>query len=175
VGRRAGEGGGRRQASLSRTPRRGAYVAALAMLAARDRTRSQVSRLLAARGYPPGEVKAALDSLVGEGYLNDRRFATIWARSRLQTKPMGARRLRQELQAKGVEEDLVRDVLKEVYEDGEEAAARRAVAAGASRFGRRSEGSGPGRMARYLERRGFSTEVIWRLLREGRQPHRGDG
>jgi len=134
-----------------------------------------LSRLLAARGYSPGEATAALDSLVQDGYLNDRRFATIWARHRLQTKPMAARRLRQELRAKGVDEGVVRDVLNEVYEDGEEAVARRAVAAGASRFGRRSKGSGPGPMARFLDRRGFSTEVILRLLRDGRQPHRGDG
>ncbi|MGH7369846.1 MAG: regulatory protein RecX [Candidatus Methylomirabilaceae bacterium] len=146
----------------------------MTLLTTRDRARSDLSRRLIALGYARAEVTAVLDSLIEQGYLNDRRFAAAWARGRLQTKPMGARRLRQELEAKGIEGHLVREVLKEVYEDGEEAAARRAVAANASRVGRRVEGSGPGRMARYLERRGFSTELIWRLVREGRPPHRGN-
>jgi regulatory protein len=145
------------------------------MLAARDRTRAELSRLLAGKGHPQDEVQAALDSLVEEGYLNDRRVATTWARSRLRSKPMGARRLRLELRARGVGELLVRDVLKEVYAEGEESAARRALAVGASRFGRQPEEFWPGRMARYLERRGFSAELIARLLREGRQQDRGDG
>ncbi len=159
---------------MSRAPQRSAYITALAKLTARDRTRSELSRLLAAKGYTPGEVKAALASLIKQGYLDDRRFATTWARSRLERKPMGARRLRQELEARGIEGPLMREVLRDVYEDGEEAAARRAVAASASRLGRHPEASGPGRLARYLARRGFSAELIWRLLREDQQPHRGN-
>jgi regulatory protein len=130
--------------------------------------------MLASRGYGSGEVRAALESLAERGYLDDRRLAAAWARNRLEMKPMGARRLGRELEARGVEQPLVQEVLKEVYEDGEEAAARRAMAANASRFGRHPAGLRPGRLARFLARRGFSTELIWRLLREEPRPHRGD-
>jgi len=155
-----------------RSPR-SAYQAAVALLAVRDRTRFELSRLLAARGFPQAELESALDRLKEQGYLNDRRLATIWAKSRLRAKPMGPYRLRQELDSKGVEEHLVREVLREMYEDGEETAARRAMAAKVSALRHLPAASRTGRVARFLQRRGFSTQVIWRLLGEGRQAHGG--
>ncbi|HZY31265.1 MAG TPA: regulatory protein RecX, partial [Candidatus Methylomirabilis sp.] len=100
----------------------------MVLLSARDRTRVELSRLLAARGFPQAERESALDRLKEQGYLDDQRFATVWARSRLRAKPMGPHRLRRELESKGIEEHLMREVLRQVYEDGEEAAATRAMA-----------------------------------------------
>jgi len=149
-----------------------AYRAAAVLLAARDRTRAELSRLLAAKGIAQTDAKVALDRLCEQGYLDDRRFANAWARSRLQKKPMGAHRLKQELEAKGVEEHLVREVLRDLYEEGEEATARRAMAGALSRLGHLPASSRKGRVARFLQRRGFSAEVIWRLLREGQRGQR---
>lgn len=146
----------------------------MVLLAARDRTLQELSRRLAAKGFALSEVKGAIDRLTEQGYLDDRRFATIWARGRLETQPMGPLRLRRELEAKGVDQDLVREVLRDIYEDGEEQAARRAVAGRWDRLQRFRATSRTARMARFLQRRGFSTEVIWRLLREDRQPDRGN-
>jgi len=136
------------------------------LLAARDRTEAELSRLLAARGFGQADLKTALDRLRGEGYLDDRRFADAWARGRVRAKPMGPYRLRQELEAKGVQEDLAREVLRAVYEEGEEMMARCAMAGKVSRLGHLPAASRKSRLARFLQRRGFSTEVIWRLLRE---------
>ncbi len=157
---------------MRRHPPDVAYRAAAVLLAARDRTRAELSRLLAARGIAQADAKVALDRLSERGYLDDRRFANTWARSRLQKKPMGPHRLRQELEAKGVEEHLVREVLRDIYEEGEEAAARRAMAGKLPRLSHLPTPSRTGRVARFLQRRGFSTEVIWRLLREGQQGQR---
>lgn len=94
----------------------------------------------------------ALDRLKEEGYLNDRRFASAWARGRLRTKPMGPYRLSRELEVKGVEAQLVREILEDVYEEGEEP-----VAAG--RWQANSQRSVAGRFHREPPRwRGFSTE-----------------
>ena len=159
---------------MSRDTPGAAYRAAAVLLAARDRTRAELSRLLAARGIAQADAKVALDRLNEQGYLDDRRFTNTWARSRLQKKPMGPHRLRQELEAKGVEEHLMREVLRDIYEEGEgeEAAAKRAMAGKLSRLGHLGAASRKGRVARFLQRRGFSTEVIWRLLREGQQGKR---
>ena len=149
-----------------------AYRATLVLLSARDRTWAELSRLLAARGFTRADSEAAFDRLREQGYVDDRRFANTWARSRLRTKPMGPHRLRQELQAKGVEEELVGEVLREIYETGEEETARRAMAGKLSGLRHLPAASRMGRVARFLQRRGFSTEVIWRLVREGRQGRR---
>ncbi len=150
-----------------------AYEAAVVLLTARDRTRSNLRRVLMARGFAEADLEVALDRLTQHGYLDDRRFASTWARSRLRVKPMGPLRLRQELIAKGVEEHLVREVLKDLYDEGEEeAAARRAMASRASTLRHLPAASRTGRLTRFLQRRGFSTHVILRLLREGGRLHR---
>lgn len=147
----------------------------MVLLAARDRTRAELCRLLTARGFEQADSEIALDRLREQGYLDDRRFADAWARNRLRRQPMGPHRLRQELNARGVGEDLVREVLRDIYyEEGEEAAARRAMASKISRLGPVQAASRAGHVARFLQRRGFSTEVIWRLLREGQHGSRGN-
>ena len=173
MGRRPEGQPSKRPPSVKRSSPRSAYQAAVALLTARDRTRFELSRLLAARGFSQDEREFAINRLKEQGHLDDRRFATIWARSRLRAKPMGPYRLRQELDSKGVEEHLVREVLREMYEDGEEAAARRAMAAKVSALRHLPAASRTARVARFLQRRGFSTRVIWRLLAEGRQAHGG--
>ncbi|MDE2060498.1 MAG: RecX family transcriptional regulator [candidate division NC10 bacterium] len=125
--------------------------------------------MLAVRGFARTESQVAIDRLQEEGYLNDRRFATAWARSRLQTKPMGPHRLSKELETKGVEAQLVREILEEVYEEGEEPAARRAMAGKLSALGRLSAPSRTLSVARFLHRRGFSADIIWRLLHDEQQ------
>ena len=146
-----------------------AYRAAVSLLSARDRTRAELARLLAAKGFARADSQVALDRLKEEGYLDDQRFATTWARSRLRTKPMGPYRLGKELEAKGVDEALVREVLRDIYEEGEEPAARRAMAGKLSALGRLPAASRTLRVGRFLHRRGFSSEVIWRLLHEEQQ------
>lgn len=139
------------------------------LLTVRDRTRAELARLLAVRGFDRADSQVALDRLQEEGYLNDRRFATAWARGRLRTKPMGSYRLGKELEVKGVEEQLVREVLGDLYEEGEEPAARRAMAGKLSALGRLPASARTLRVGRFLHRRGFSSELIWRLLHEEQQ------
>jgi regulatory protein len=123
-----------------------------------------LARLLARKGFTQAESRVALDRLQEEGYLNDRRFATVWARGRVRTKPMGSYRLSRELEIKGVESQLVRETLEEVYEEGEESVARRAMARKLSTCGGRPASSRTAQVAQFLHRRGFSAEIIRRLL-----------
>ena len=139
------------------------------LLTTRDRTRAELARLLAVRGFARADSQVALDRLQEQGYLDDRRFATAWARSRLQTKPIGPYRLGKELEAKGVEEQLVREVLGDIYEEGEEPVARRAMAGKLSALRRLPASARTLRVGRFLHRRGFSSELIWRLLDEEQQ------
>ncbi|HWQ69741.1 MAG TPA: regulatory protein RecX [Patescibacteria group bacterium] len=136
------------------------------LLTVRDRTSAELACQLAVRGFAQAESEAAVDRLKAEGYLNDRRFAGVWARGRIRTKPMGRLRLSKELETKGIEAQSVREVLEEIYEGGEEPYARRAMAGKLAALGRRSGQSRTPQVARFLYRRGFSAEIIWRLLHE---------
>lgn len=158
----------RAAASLRAKSPEAAYKTGVRLLTVRDRTCAELTRLLAARGFDQADVQVALDRLKEQGYLDDERFATTWARSRIRTKPMGPYRLSKELEAKGVDDQFVRETLKDIYDEGEEPVARRAMAGKLSALGRLSVASRTLRVAQFLQRRGFSSEVIWRLLHEKR-------
>lgn len=152
--------------SLRPTLSKTAYTVGVRLLAARDRTSAELTDLLAAKGFGEAESRAAVDRLKEEGYLNDRRFAVAWARGRVHTKPMGSYRLRRELEIKGVDLELVREVLEDIYEQGEESLARRAMQGKLARLGRRTGQSPSLPVARFLQRRGFSSDTIRRLLQK---------
>jgi SOS response regulatory protein OraA/RecX len=82
---------------------------------------------------------------------------------------MGAYRLKRELDSRGVEEPIVREILREVFGEGEEAEARRAMAGKIAALRHLPLPSRADRVARFLQRRGFSTDVIRRLIGEGRR------
>lgn len=85
---------------------------------------------------------------------------------RVRMKPMGRYRLTRELEIKGIGASLALEVLEEVYQDGEEAIARRAMTSKLSALGRGRSAKRTVQMARYLQRRGFPADIIRRLLRE---------
>ena len=85
----------------------GLYAYGVKALGRRMRTVSELHRLMTAR-VEPGEageahVSAALGRLKEHGYLDDAAYAETFARLRQQNEKLGVRRVRQELQQKGVD------------------------------------------------------------------------
>lgn len=134
---------------------------ALRLLAQRDHSRSELARKLAALGTPE-EIEATLDRMAELGFQSDRRYAEAWVRSKAQR--FGTARLKQELSRRGVDADTVADVLNEGELSSD---IDRARAIWTSKFGApaadRKEWA---RQARFLQSRGFSSEIITKLLKE---------
>lgn len=136
---------------------------AVRLLARREHTRAELARKLAALGTPE-EIDTVLNELARSGLQSDARFAESYLRS--QAARLGAARLRQTLRQKGVSPDLIADhVAKLSNELPDELERARAVwqkkysAAPADR-------SDWARQARFLQGRGFSVEIIRKLLKE---------
>jgi regulatory protein len=92
--------------------------AALRFLESRARSEAEVRRRLTTAGYRPELVDGAISRLAQLGILDDEAFARAWVESRDRARPRGERALRRELSLKGVE----REVLDEVLEDRRDAA-----------------------------------------------------
>ena len=134
---------------------------AVRFLAQRERTVAQVERFLRSRGVDPPHIEQAMCRLTDLRYLDDLAYVQRWVEKRLATKPMGPERLKAELQAKGISDGVADRVLTEVFRsNGEEIVARRALETKSPR-GRRPTLID---MARFLHRRGFSDEVIDRMM-----------
>ena len=142
-----------------------ARSAALRLLAIRPRTVSEMSDRLTARFETP-LVEQTLARLQSEGLLNDTEFARQWRSTRERRKPRSRRMIEQELQRKGVAEDIASNAL-EGYDSSD--AAYRAAA----RYAARQKDSGRAtfdrRVGAFLERRGFEPAIIRQTLRQLRE------
>jgi regulatory protein len=160
-------GGAREQPADGGAPQSGgAWEAAVALLALRARSAEEIRRRLRRRRFPPAAIEAAIARLTAAGCLNDAAFAEAWARARQERQGMGPGRLARELAAKGVGSDDIAAALRAL---GAERDARDVAAEAAAR---RLQGlrtlpaeTARRRLAAYLERRGFSAEIIVELCR----------
>jgi regulatory protein len=97
----------------------------------RECTTAEMRAQLSRAGSDPQDVEGAVATLVEQGYLDDARFVQLFVQDKRELDQWGSDRIRQALLARGVDRDVVDDVL------GEEAAGseiERAVALLRRRF-----------------------------------------
>ncbi len=133
------------------------------------RSEADLRRLMSKRVEPDetGEAKvgAAVLRLKEYGYLDDVAFAETYARLRQQNEKFGQRRVRQDLQQKGVGADLIAETLEARYgQTDEEALAREHMAR--KRLRKPENEKETARVMRRLVAAGFSTGVIYKILRQ---------
>ena len=135
---------------------------ALRLLATREHSRKELRRKLEAKAEEGDDVEAVLDRMVETGLQSDARFAESFVRSR--SGRLGAARIRRELSDRGVAEDLAATALDEVLVDDELSRAR---SVWGKKFGQApADRQDWARQARFLQSRGFSADVIRKLLKE---------
>lgn len=66
---------------------------------------------LAQRGYSRAAASAALETLVGQGIVDDARYAALWARHRAERKGEGPATVAAELRARGFRSEVVKAAL----------------------------------------------------------------
>ena len=133
---------------------------ALRYLSQREHSRAELERKLAKHAEDAAEVKRALDDLQARGFIDHQRVADSVVNRR--AAKLGALRIKQELQAKGLEPALVDAALaglKSTELDRAREAWRRRFAAPPQDASERAK------QARFLAARGFSGEVITRVLK----------
>ena len=91
--------------------------AAAAFLAVRPRSVAETRRRLKDLGYQIGPVDVVIDRLLTFGYLDDAAFARTWVESRDRTRPRGESALRRELMLKGIDREVIGEVLAERAEE----------------------------------------------------------
>jgi regulatory protein len=130
---------------------------ALELLARREHSRRELTRKLAARGFPTDVIEPVLEELERAGSLADARFTDTFVRSRVQ-KGQGPQRIRAELAERGIAKAAADEVLRGA--DVDWLATIRAVRR--KRFGADlpRDYAERARQARFLQYRGFSSEQI---------------
>jgi regulatory protein len=145
------------------------YNHAVKALGSRMRTEVELRRLLVARAEPGphGEsaIAAVITRLKEQRYLNDQSFAETYARLRHENEKLGQRRVRRDLQQKGIRPDLIAETLEARYgQTNEEDLARQYLSR--KRIAKPESPKETARVMRRLVAAGFSTGVIYKILRQ---------
>lgn len=134
---------------------------ALGYLARREYTRQELKRKLAPHAEDEADVDALLEDFQKRGWLSEERFTEQLLHAR--RAKFGTQRIVQELRQKGVGEEAISAALPELKDSELETA----KAVWEKKFGAPpADAKEKARQIRFLASRGFSQDVIWKVLRQ---------
>jgi len=139
---------------------------ALRFVSYRPRSVYEVQTHLQRKAFDEETIEQVLAYLNGLELLDDVAFAQYWIEQRETFRPRSRYALGQELRQKGISREIVAAALEEVDET---AAARRAAEKQANRWAGLPEDVFKEKMAGFLQRRGFSYDIIREILEESWQ------
>ncbi len=132
---------------------------ALRLLSQREHSRVELERKLRQHESEPGELARALDELMVKGFIDEQRVLESVVHRR--ASRLGASRVKQELQAKGLDGEAIARAVADLRET--EGARAREV--WRKKFGEPApDAPGRAKQMRFLATRGFSAEVIRRVV-----------
>ena len=133
------------------------------------RSEAELRRLIERRAEPGERGAAAIAQAIARlrehGYLDDAAFAETYARLRQEDGKLGQRRVAQDLRQKGVHNTLIAETLDARYgQTNEETLAREHLER--KRLRKPENEKETARVMRRLVAAGFSTGVIYKILRQ---------
>lgn len=132
---------------------------ALRLLGNREHSRAELERKLAPHEQEPGQLQRVLDELQAKGFIDEQRVVASVLHRR--APRLGAMRIRQELQGKGLAPALVAQAVLQLGATE----VQRARDVWQRRFGEvPADAKERARQARFLAARGFGGDVIRRVL-----------
>jgi regulatory protein len=133
---------------------------ALRLLGGREHSRAELERKLAPHEEAQGQLRQVLDELQAKGFLRDERVVESVLHRR--AGKLGAGRIQQELKARGLDGQLVQDAMQQLKATELE----RAREVWRRKFGEpAADAAGRAKQVRFLAARGFSGDIIARVLR----------
>ena len=145
-----------------------AYFLALRWLTARELSEGQVRERLGRRGYAAHAIELAVQRLVRERTLDDRRAATAVARTEAKIRRRGPRRILGRLIAMRIDRDLAKDVVRDLFGETDENELLEQTLDRRLR-GNRDKLKEPGerrKLLGYLVRQGYSAAAASGLIRK---------
>ena len=147
---------------------RQAYAAAIRLLGSRDHSTFELRRKLAKREHDDAAIDAALEELEAANYVNDVRYAELYAEQRM-NQGFGPLSIRAKLNERGIEGYLVNKALEILTvtwsEHAESVIHKRFAPADILDNSQRATA----RIARFLNGRGFASSDALRALNQARR------
>lgn len=129
------------------------------LLKFRLRSADELAQRLRLKKIPEETIKEVLSFLKEKDFIDDNIFARAWLNSRLK-RPLGIRRIRQELRQKGVDKEIIEQEVARVKDYSEAETVLGLAKERLSKLKGIEADVAKRRLYAYLLRRGFSPEIV---------------
>ncbi|CUS97318.1 regulatory protein [Candidatus Kryptobacter tengchongensis] len=141
-------------------------------LSHKPRTQKEVEERLRQKGFDKNVISKVVQEIKNYGFINDLEYARNFVFDRIKSKTLGKVALKQALLAKGISNDIIEQVLSErenivdEFEIALELANQKLKQIKSSKKKKRTKNEQKRKIYEFLARRGFSWDVINRVMRE---------
>lgn len=142
-----------------------AFDSAVVLLSFRSRSEKELRTRLAQKGYEENWIDKAIEKLKYYGYLSDESFARLFAKDRQNLKKLGSRGIKAELKQKGIDNDIINEVIGEICSDEKEL--EQAISLCEKKY--RTLGKDPipkqkQKLMQFLVRKGYSFDIAGKAI-----------
>ena len=130
------------------------------------RSRAELAESLAKKNVPVEIATELLDRFEEVGLINDADFARQWVQSRQRTRGLAPRVLAMELRRRGIDDEIISEVLGELVPDDARDAAHRLVQKKLRAMGSLDDTTRIRRLTSMLARRGYAPQLAFDVVRE---------
>lgn len=133
----------------------------------KPRSEYQVRQKLADKNYPDDVIESAIKFLYEFDYLDDTKFAKMFAEQYLAKKPSGKSKLRSELNNKGIDEGIINQIVRDSYENNDvNELIRQAAKKKLRQVSYKPIDKQKTALNNYLQRQGFDFSLIKEIIAE---------
>ncbi|TCS83023.1 RecX family transcriptional regulator [Tepidibacillus fermentans] len=147
---------------------------AIKYLSFRPRTTKEIEEYLINNDYDQELVQNVIVKLQAEKWLDDRRYAEVYTEQRIRIKPRGKRLIAQEMKRKGIASKYIEESLSKIDNDTEFQMALELTKKKVHQYGEGDWLTFQRKLGGFLQRKGFSYEVVRRILRHVKEHFSND-
>lgn len=140
---------------------------ALNLLSYRARSEKEIRDKLRRKGYEDNYIENTIEFLYRYNYINDLEFGMLFAKDRQNFKKAGKRVIMNELYQKGVDKEVISQIIDEIIDPNEELqralelAEKKAVS-----YKNDDRNAKYRKLSAFLARKGYSFDIISKVLKE---------
>lgn len=139
---------------------------ALRYCAYQERSHQEVKTKLYELGLSSSDVDELLTYLITEGFLNEERFAKLFAGGKFRIKHWGRIKIVHALESKGISKNCIRIGLKEIDETDYLHTLKKLVTEKLSNAGGENTFAVRDKVSKAIIQKGYEPDLVWKALKE---------
>jgi regulatory protein len=130
-----------------------------------ERCCKEVSEKLRSYGLSTDQISQLIEEFLREGFVSETRYASAYARGKFRQRGWGRERIIMELEHRDIGTSDISCAFEEILEEEYQEKLKSILVRKAKEWAAEPEFDRRGKMARFAIRRGFETELVWRIIK----------